>query len=164
MNDLLTRLREQFEDQYEVADNGCWLWTGPQYAGTGYGRMRLLGGMVYAHRISYELYVGAIPDGLVIDHQCDTRLCVNYKHLKPVTQQENVLRGIGLAAQHARNTHCLRGHLLDEDNIYLHGGRRHCRKCVNYRARGNQARTRRAAGVLERVIGPRSKTRVKIGV
>ena len=163
MNDLLARLQEQFEAQYEVTDNGCWLWTGPQYAGTGYGRVKLMGGMVYAHRLSYELYVGATPEGLDLDHLCRTRLCVNYQHLEPVTRQENILRGNGLAAQNARKTHCLRGHILAGDNVYLYGGRRHCRECVNIRARKNQALARRAARVPERVIGPRSKKFAEIG-
>ncbi len=151
MNDLLMRLREQFEAQYEVAENGCWLWAGT-VQNAGYGQMSVFGGIAPAHRVSYELYVGAIAEGLVIDHLCRTRLCVNYAHLEAVTQQENILRGNGLAAQNARKDACLHGHPLSGDNVYLNAGRRHCRICVNTRARKNHARHRRAAGVPERKL------------
>ena len=156
MNDLLIRLRKQFEAQYEVADNGCWLWLGKRN-NAGYGTINIFGGYALAHRLAYELYVGVVPDGLVIDHQCDTRICVNYEHLKPATYQENILRGNGIAAQNAAKTHCLRGHLLNGDNIYSNSNRRHCRECVRIRARKNQARARRRAGALPRPVGPRSK-------
>lgn len=163
MNNLLTRLREQFEAQYEVTDDGHWLWTGPITGASGYGKMKIFGGFALAHRFSYELHVGPIPDGLDLDHQCDIRLCVNYKHLKPMTRRENILRGNGLAAQNARKTHCPQGHPYDAPNTYTSGGRRWCRACGNKRARKNQARTRRAAGIPERVIGPRSKKFAEIG-
>ncbi len=156
MNNLFMRLREQFEAQYEVADNDCWLWTGPQDR-DGYGQMRLLGGMIRAYRFSYELHIGPIPDGLVIDHQCDTRLCVNYRHLETVTNRENILRGNGPSAKNARKTHCLYGHPFDGTNTRVYVGRRYCQECVRIRARKYQTRKRRAAGVPERVIGPRSK-------
>ncbi len=151
MNDLLARLRKQFESQYEEQSNGCWLWTGPTNGAAGYGQMKVFGGIAPAHRVAYELYVGAIPEGLVIDHLCHTRLCVNYEHLEPVTFQENILRGEGLAAKNARKTHCLREHEFTKENTYIDKrGSRYCRKCVNIRARKNQAAVRRAAGVPER--------------
>ncbi len=128
MNDLLTRLREQFEAQYEVADNDCWLWTGPIDA-DGYGHMMVLGGSVRAHRLSYELYVGPVSEGLVLDHLCRSRACVNYAHLESVTSGENVLRGESPSAQNARKSQCVNGHPFDEENTYAHNGERHCREC-----------------------------------
>ena len=75
------------------ADNGCWEWTGAQYA-SGYGRYRAAGGrsgkMIRAHRASYEFHVGeAIPGGMMIDHMCWNRLCVNPDHLRLVDNQAN---------------------------------------------------------------------------
>ncbi len=68
--------------------SGCWLWIGDCTV-RGYGRFN---GQL-AHRASYELFVGRIPEGLVIDHKCRTLCCVNPDHLEPVTQAENVRRG-----------------------------------------------------------------------
>lgn len=69
----------------------CWVWTGwhnGRYPGFSIGRVK-----VYAHRFSYELANGSIPDGLTIDHLCRNKMCVNPAHLEAVTNQQNVLRG-----------------------------------------------------------------------
>lgn len=69
--------------------NGCWEWT----KGTskeGYGRMSFMGGSTYAHRVSYTVMKGTIPEGLFILHSCNNPKCVNPDHLRPGTQQENV--------------------------------------------------------------------------
>lgn len=74
---------------------GCWLWTAAVDPTTGYGKFhigpdqRTCG----AHRFAYELLVGPIPDGLVLDHLCRVRHCVNPQHLEPVTVGENLRRG-----------------------------------------------------------------------
>lgn len=79
------------------AETGCWNWTGGTTKGYGSfthpGRKKC-----YAHRYSWELHRGTIPDGLVIDHLCRNTRCVNPDHLEPVTQQENVRRSIRGAA------------------------------------------------------------------
>jgi hypothetical protein len=70
----------------------CWEWTGFRLD-SGYGRfMDAKRGVLYAHRVAYELSVGPIAPGLVVDHTCRNPSCVNPKHLDAVTQQENVRR------------------------------------------------------------------------
>ena len=73
----------------------CWLWTGA-LTGKGYGSFGQTppGGSVLAHRFAYIREFGAIPDGLVIDHLCRERRCVNPAHLEAVTNRENVVRGV----------------------------------------------------------------------
>lgn len=136
------RLPNRFWDKVQPEPNtGCWLWTGGTTRGD-YGTF-YFGDLVtprkgtgYAHRLSYRTFVGAIADGLQIDHLCRVRCCVNPHHLEPVTQRENILRGEGLAAKEARQTHCLRGHEFSEVNTYIcKAGQRHCRKCRALRAR-----------------------------
>lgn len=90
-----------------------------------------------AHRISYERFIGPIPDGLVIDHLCRNPGCVNPRHLEPVPIATNVMRGVGLGATAARATHCIHGHPWDEQNTYIRkdNGTRQCRECIKIRLR-----------------------------
>ena len=124
----------------------CWLWRGYR-SGSGYGAINLNRRSHCAHRLAYTFLVGPIPDGLELDHLCRNRLCVNPAHLEPVTTRENVLRGNGPAAQHARKTHCVNGHPYDESNTYYEkGGRwRRCRACS--RASSRQYLLRKRAEV-----------------
>lgn len=79
----------------------------------------------------YELVVGPVSDGLVLDHLCRNRSCVNPAHLEPVTIGENVQRGVHA---NAIKTHCKRGHALTAENCLpgkLKVGVRQCRICIN---------------------------------
>lgn len=60
--------------------NGCWLWSGALQT-QGYGCAWANGVTVRAHRLSYETFVGPIPDGQLVLHDCDVRRCVNPDHL-----------------------------------------------------------------------------------
>lgn len=114
----------------------CWEWISYKTS-RGYG-IYYLKGHKMAHRISYELFVGKIPTGLVIDHLCRNEKCVNPKHLEPVTQRENVARGISPIAENMKKTKCIRGHKYVKGNFILkfkNGSKeRHCVLCakVNY--------------------------------
>lgn len=69
----------------------CWLWTASINATTGYGRFGPKHGQgVDAHRYSYELAHGAIPEGHDVHHVCHVRHCVNPEHLQAVTRSENL--------------------------------------------------------------------------
>lgn len=103
---------------------GCWSWKGrPTHQG--YGVMHLHGKAALAHRVSYELTYGAIPEGATIDHLCRTRECINPLHLEAVSNGENILRGASPPAKNARKTHCNSGHELTQ-NKYGRG----CRPCA----------------------------------
>lgn len=107
----------------------CWLWQGTRDR-RGYGQLRVNKKSRPAHRISYELLVGPIPVGLVIDHLCRNPSCVNPAHLEAVTDRVNILRGSCLSAQRARQSYCKRGHPLVLTNVYRDKkGRRFCRTC-----------------------------------
>lgn len=96
-----------------VTESGCWIWLGALshngygFIGTGEGNK-----IRRAHRVSYELHIGPIPEGMQLDHLCRVRCCINPWHCEVVTLKENVLRGVGLSAQNARKTHCKNGHPL----------------------------------------------------
>lgn len=115
--------------------SGCWLWRGASYP-SGYGQMTFFKQHIAAHRLSYMAHKGRIPMGLVLDHLCRARACVNPEHLEPVTQQENLSRGIGISTQHARRTHCNHGHPFDGGNVGISDeGYRYCMECKRIQAR-----------------------------
>lgn len=107
---------------------GCWVWQ--RHPVGGYGNHTVNGKEQRAHRVAYSLVYGEIPAGLVVDHLCRNKLCVNPKHLEAVTQRENILRGISPQAIFAKRTHCDKGHSFSSDNTIIreNGGRR-CAKC-----------------------------------
>lgn len=127
--------RQRFEMQHVPEPNsGCWLWLG-DVAPHGYGRIMINGKRIGAHRYSYQLYKGAIPDDFQIDHLCRVRSCVNPDHLEAVTGRINVLRGKTIVAENARKTHCSRGHPYSGANLSIktEGGKfrqRVCRACA----------------------------------
>lgn len=79
---LIERLR-----RYVDASNpdACWEWTGYRN-NRGYGKID----RAYAHRTSYEVHVGPIPDGMEVMHSCDNPPCINPRHLSLGTHLDNM--------------------------------------------------------------------------
>ncbi len=128
------RLPLRFWEKVEARD-GCWTWVAAKTS-DGYGTFTVQGATYRAHRVAYETLAGEIPNGLVIDHLCRVRLCVNPAHLEPVTNRVNLMRGDTRAAEQISQTHCLRGHAFDEANTAYEGkNKRRCRACHNKRTK-----------------------------
>lgn len=112
----------------------CWIWTLSKNK-RGYGKAsKRGGGWMLAHRASYLLIIGPLQKGEVPDHLCRVPACVNPYHLEIVTNVENILRGNSLNAINAKKTHCIRGHPLSGDNLYIENKRngkigRRCKRC-----------------------------------
>lgn len=104
---------------------GCWVWQG--WKDNGYGKVRSKGKQYKVHRVSYEFLVCEIPDGLVIDHLCKNRACINPWHMEPVTQAVNASRVDQTCKMNG--SHCGNGHELTEENIYMYQEQRKCKAC-----------------------------------
>ena len=116
----------------------CWEWIGARND-AGYGQIWDGDKVIYAHRVSYEFANGPIPGGLVIDHLCRTPACVNPAHLEPVTNAENVRRGMEVSELiHRRKAHCPLGHAYDG----IYNGQQICRTCINAQKRARRARAK----------------------
>ncbi len=135
---------------HPILGTPCWLWTGRRQR-NGYGQAGMRKhhfGTRLAHRVSYMIARGSIPEGLELDHLCREHACVNPAHLEPVTTKENSRRGLG-GVNHRVLTHCPQGHPYAGENLIERRGHRACRTCSRVSWREYKARKRaamRAAG------------------
>lgn len=127
----------------------CWLWVGGKST-AGYAAFSA-DGINYGHRWAYVHFIGPIPEGMVLDHLCRVRHCVNPAHLEVVTNEENIARGeahLNAARAAARLTHCPHGHPKNEKNTYRRYNKKLgrwevvCRPCRNARLRRRAAEQR----------------------
>lgn len=141
------RPRRSVEDRFwpKVEKSaGCWLWRAAIDT-TGYGVMNAGGRKAYAHRVSFELAHGPIPDGLEVLHSCDVRPCVNPDHLSVGTRTDNMqdakAKGRESGGPYRGATHCVRGHAFTPENtrIRTDGKRRSCRSCNRDRMAAHRA-------------------------
>ena len=105
---------EGFRARLKTQPDGCILWTGPATA-TGYGQVSIYGRNWMAHRYAWFLAYGEEPpkwpeSGLVLDHTCSNRLCVNVEHLQVITHEENMRKPRGKRKREIRHCKCCPNH------------------------------------------------------
>lgn len=125
----------------------CCEWKGTKTS-KGYGVMTLNGKQYRVQRIAVLLSGRKIPKGMVTDHLCRNRACINPEHLEVVTNTENVMRGESFSVNNLRKDRCDNGHLYSEHGKFSKRktGKvwRSCRVCIN-----EQRKRRRANGSEE---------------
>lgn len=82
------QIKEKFKTWYVKHPDGCWRWIGG--LSSGYGRFYHEGKSIRAHRMSWMLYRGKIPKGMLVLHRCNHRYCVNPEHLYIGTPSDNL--------------------------------------------------------------------------
>jgi len=111
-----------------VTDTGCWEWQRAR-SSTGYGAIAVDRKTRGVHRVSYEVFIGPIPDGLCVMHRCDNPPCCNPAHLMVGTKGDNnadrAAKGRS-SCGNAVKTHCKHGHPFTEPPV---NGRRTCKPC-----------------------------------
>lgn len=114
-------LIERFHEKWKKdPKTGCWLWTGAT-GGKGYGFIKRPGErrQIYAHRLSYIIHVGDIPDGMMVCHTCDTLLCVRPTHLFLGTGGDN-LQDMKGKDRHLYGVRNVRHKLTDDQVRQMH--------------------------------------------
>lgn len=138
-----TTLEQQAPNFWKKVDKRgpteCWNWIGGGKKG-GYGQFHVLGGNQLAHRVSLMLAGVDVPDrkktGLVVDHLCNNKRCVNPAHMRITTQRVNSLENnTGVSAISAAVTHCPEGHAYEGANlaIFVNNRRGKQRVCLTCR-------------------------------
>ena len=136
---------ERVFTRYEENEDGCWI-SGYHKMGKGYAVITTTIGVVgkrqqgfLAHRVAWTALHGPIPAGMVIDHKCFTRACINPDHLRLFTHEENARRQNGVDFTEGT---CRRGHPESErvDANWARNARTYCRSCARERAAERKAR------------------------
>jgi hypothetical protein len=113
MGNLTESEKRRFISRIRKDNSGCHVWTSPLDK-DGYGTFYLRRRNRRAHRVAWYDMHGEIPKGMVINHICRNRACVNAQHLQVVTVTENTLKDSAtVSAINARKTHCAQGHIYD---------------------------------------------------
>lgn len=126
-------------------DNDCWPWMASTNH-RGYGRFVLRGKCTSAPRVAWMIgYQAELPADRFACHTCDNTGCVNPKHIWPGTHSQNVADSVRKRRHNqARKLHCVRGHPLVAENLYVYKNERRCRECLRANTRAFSARRRSA--------------------
>ncbi|ABS03245.1 HNH endonuclease signature motif containing protein [Kineococcus radiotolerans] len=131
--------QERFRSAHAAEDAaGCLIWLRARN-NRGYGVFWLEGRLRLAHRVAWYQATGRWPQsGLVLDHLCDVKACVNHEHLVEVTNRHNVLRSPASPMNTRRaRTACGRGHTYTPESLRIDPrGHRQCRVCDRLRSTG----------------------------
>lgn len=140
-------VQERFESKYTKDPSGCWLWQAYKDS-DGYGQLQVEGRSVGAHRVSWELTNGPIPEGIFVCHTCDVCSCVNPDHLFIGTHTDNMRDKVKKGRDFNLNKQmCIRGHMFDEKNTRQHmrpSGEWHriCKVCDALRSKSYRKKKR----------------------
>ncbi|MGN7818814.1 HNH endonuclease signature motif containing protein [Chitinophaga sp. 22536] len=118
---------KRFWEKIEKKKVGCWKWKASTRGKTGYGAFKYKGKVIDAHRFSYILHKGYIPEGFLVCHICDNRLCVNPSHLILGTSMDNYNDGVSRGKIKINTNEHLRKH--PSGGAYKRGCR--CNECKN---------------------------------
>ncbi|WP_125921833.1 HNH endonuclease signature motif containing protein [Hymenobacter lapidarius] len=137
---LRLSLEERFWTMVDKTE-GCWNWTGA-LNNAGYGMISDRAGAApgsstakRAHRLSYKMLKGPIPEGGHVLHSCDNRKCVNPAHLSIGTNEDNIADRVGKGRSYSKQqTHCKNGHEWATNAVPTADGYRFCRSCSNKRS------------------------------
>lgn len=130
-----TPIIEHFVSKIKIDfETGCFNWTA-QKCPQGYGKYKRIKGIQLAHRASYKLFKGDIPEGMCVLHKCDNPSCINPDHLFigdwDVNNKDRAAKGRTVTPT-TNLTHCKRGHEFNKENTTIRkNGARLCRICNN---------------------------------
>lgn len=135
--------KQRFRSCYIISGN-CFIWK--KYLDKdGYGTFYFMKKNRRSHRVAYYFANGDIPHGMVIDHICKNRSCVNPEHLRCITKAQNTLENsFSVGAINKMKQFCKFGHPFDKK----YGKQRYCSICSKEKAKRLQKKWKEQANLI----------------